>query len=558
MKRTLPFAVLALVPAVAFALDYADVTDRYTDAPFNKAETAGISVLTEIGAVSGNPDGTFAPNRTLNRAEFLKIAYMSDSRISVGSGDAANCFPDVKQGDWFSKYVCLAKTRGDVGGYPDGTFKPGNAVNYAEALKMLGEIYDIKLSDEELPAYDQWYVPYREGAIDAGVNLKGMDGQMDHLLTRGEMARLTAAYVAHAEGTLEEYRAFERGEVVSPASSSSSTSSSISSIPSTSSTSSSSSAQSSSSSVASFQGAVSRFLVAGETTPVIFDGLILSPDEDATLSLVELELRREIKSLEALILVDSSNNTIATLTLQSYSNPTKLKWRADVSTGSYVFPKGQSVRVGLKAKMKTIAGGAVSAELVELRTLGLYLVGKTSFISRQVVPTDTHYPFHHTAFGRITGVHNDLATSLTVPQGMNRQIGTFTVSAKAASGAAITMESLTFIIQSTDVTATNLRMGSSNPNEQGSCATESFDGQLMLTCFVPDTMRGLTNPIVMNIYGDLTIGGAKQAGSIRLSAKSSGGIGSIGAVRWSDQSGTFNWVENDIPLESGPVITVTK
>ena len=140
MFRTFSTALVLLIPATVLALDYHDATPRYKDAPFTRSESAGISVLTNLGVVSGYPDGSFHPERTLNRAEFTKIALLSRGTIVVSSSDASNCFPDVKADQWFSRYVCLAKTRGVVKGYPDRKFHPERSVNYLEALKILGEL----------------------------------------------------------------------------------------------------------------------------------------------------------------------------------------------------------------------------------------------------------------------------------------------------------------------------------------------------------------------------------------------------------------------------------
>jgi hypothetical protein len=143
MKRILSIIAILLAPATALALDFTNVSTRYADAPFPKPEAAAISLLTNIGAVSGNPDGTFQPGRPVNRAEFLKIILLSNTSIFVSPSDAATCFPDVRSTDWFSSYVCLAKRRTMVGGYPDGLFHPERQVNYAEALKMLGAMYGL-------------------------------------------------------------------------------------------------------------------------------------------------------------------------------------------------------------------------------------------------------------------------------------------------------------------------------------------------------------------------------------------------------------------------------
>jgi hypothetical protein len=46
-------------------------------------------------------------------------------------------YTDVSPGDWFYPYVDWADWNGVVTGYPDGTFRPNNAVSRAEAVTML-------------------------------------------------------------------------------------------------------------------------------------------------------------------------------------------------------------------------------------------------------------------------------------------------------------------------------------------------------------------------------------------------------------------------------------
>ncbi len=205
MKAIMMLLGLTLPLQVA-ALEYRNLGLLYTDAPFNPAESAGISLLTSLNAVQGNPDGTFRPNRTLNRAEFLKIAIASFPKVRVSSSDATNCFPDVSRDDWFSKYVCIAKKRGMVSGYPDGEFKPGRPVNYAEALKILGELYEyVAYSADD----EEWYAGYVRAAK---FNKTALPSSIkyDRSLTRGQMARLAAAYRAKEEGELDTYRLAEK------------------------------------------------------------------------------------------------------------------------------------------------------------------------------------------------------------------------------------------------------------------------------------------------------------------------------------------------------------
>lgn len=568
MKRFALSTLVFAIPLAALAVDFTDVSSRYNDQPFSKSEAAGISVLTNIGAVAGNPDGTFAAERTLNRAEFLKIAYESNAKVSVSSDDADSCFPDVRTSDWFSRYVCLAKERGDVEGYPDGMFHPERSVNYVEAIKILVELFDYDLPEPAANERWAWYTGYWKAAEEHDV-LIPMNLDYDAYLTRGQMARLTAAFVAESEGQLDAYRDFEKGKTPSSASSSSRSSSvasgsgasysSASSVSSVASSSSSSSAAAQSSSLTVFSPSISRFLMAGTTTPVVLDGLATAGDADTDIYRVELELQRKIASIDKMMLVDPYGNTIVELTLQSYSNQNDTKWHADAGTGVYMIPKNTAQRLGIRLKIDPYNGGATSNELFELKTFSIWTVDRGTNVSRQIVPADTHYPLSQTSFGRITSVRNTLATSLTVPQGQGRTLGTFAVSGTGATGASIDAESLTFQLSATDVSVSGLKITGIPGAVQGDCGTESSEGTVLITCLIPESLQRLgAEPTIFAITANVAVAAAKNAGMVQLMSLGNGGIGTIGAVRWTDQSGTFNWIEADIEVDNGPVVTVTK
>lgn len=560
MRRTLIATLLVVVPSLAFALDYTDVSSQYTDAPFSRRDAAGISVLTNLGAVSGNPDGTFAPDRTLNRAEFLKMVLLSDRDIVVIDDDSDSCFPDVLRTDWFSKYVCLAKVRGMIGGYPDGFFRPSNVVNYAEAVKIMSGLYGHVAP---FAAKEPWYMQYVEAGREAGVLLTE-EIPFDVILTRAQAARLISAYTADMAGELEKYRALEAGQTISSQSSSVSSESSApqssqkSDVGSASSLSSISSISSKSSISPSLFPAISHFLVAGTTTPILYDGIVQATEE-VHVQAVEVELYREIHSLESLVLVDDKGVQIATLTLQNYSNLNKTKWRADFENDSYIFAANTPIRVGMIAKIKTISNGAISKELVEFKTLHIYTLGTQSGISQQLVPTDIHRPSHQTAFGRITGVRSTMLPAITVQQGQEREFGSFALSAEQATGATIKVTSLVFELQRTDVSITNMKIGTVPPNDLADCSTEQADNRTYITCFLPESMQTqYAAPSILSIFGDMTVAGSKQSGTVQLVSRGVGAINQLGAVNWTDALGLFSWIEADVRSDSGPLVTVAK
>lgn len=112
----------------------------YSDVPMGQWYTNYIYTLTKNGIVSGDkkdgvPTGWFRPQDALNRAEATKMLVNSAQMAEDVSG--APHFPDVKSSDWFYNFVETTFNHGVVAGYPDGTFKPDNNINRAEAAKMV-------------------------------------------------------------------------------------------------------------------------------------------------------------------------------------------------------------------------------------------------------------------------------------------------------------------------------------------------------------------------------------------------------------------------------------
>jgi len=121
----------------------------FSDVLRTQNQFVAISFLNESGVVGGYQDGTFKPDNPINRAEALKI-ILQGAKVTVPDLTGETGFPDVKKEDWFAKYAAYAKTAGFVkGNEKDGTFTPSRQVNKAEFLKMLLLASGIK--SESLP-----------------------------------------------------------------------------------------------------------------------------------------------------------------------------------------------------------------------------------------------------------------------------------------------------------------------------------------------------------------------------------------------------------------------
>ena len=139
-----------------------DFTDVYTNHPY--ASTIGDAK--NLGIIKGYADGTFAPDSSVSRAEFITMVLASVSGVPT-TGNTA-CFKDIKKGEWYTKFVCTAKSKGLIKGYADKTFKPNNNINFVEASAIIAQANKLT-GNSPVAMNDVWYkAPVQKlAAVDA-------------------------------------------------------------------------------------------------------------------------------------------------------------------------------------------------------------------------------------------------------------------------------------------------------------------------------------------------------------------------------------------------------
>ncbi len=116
---------------------------------------ADIETLYCNGIVSGRTDSLFEPDATITRAEFLKIALLN-AGYSPSGYNGAN-FSDVYSSDWYYSYISLAQDHDFINGYSDGTFKPNDPINRAEALVIL-----MRIAGQTLYGFTSSDIPFND------------------------------------------------------------------------------------------------------------------------------------------------------------------------------------------------------------------------------------------------------------------------------------------------------------------------------------------------------------------------------------------------------------
>jgi hypothetical protein len=130
MRKVLSFVLVLSLVLGSFGMAFAAPLSDVAGEDFEDA----VNVLTELGVVNGYPDGTFRPDNIVTRAEMAVIVVSALGLADYATGTSN--FSDMA-GHWSNPYVAYATSLGVISGYPDGTFKPDKTVSYDEAATML-------------------------------------------------------------------------------------------------------------------------------------------------------------------------------------------------------------------------------------------------------------------------------------------------------------------------------------------------------------------------------------------------------------------------------------
>ena len=177
MVFTLAVPALAVDKAADFK-DYDKVTNK-----------EAVDVLTAIGVINGNADGTFGADAKFTRAQgATMIAYLTLGKtVADALPTSATKFSDVPANFWGAKYIQYCANEGIINGYGNGKFGPDDELTSAQwALMLLGALgYSSK---NEGIGGTGWEIAATRLAMKAGV------ASADDMV--GTMTRDTAAKMA--------------------------------------------------------------------------------------------------------------------------------------------------------------------------------------------------------------------------------------------------------------------------------------------------------------------------------------------------------------------------
>jgi len=206
--RLFLFALL-LIPQSSLAQE-----EVFSDLPADHYAYEAVTYLRSQGIISGYDDGTFRPDKAVNRAEALKIIVAPlVTDVQLDQAKLANTvYTDIKNDDWYMPYVELARAAGIVDGPPKKeVFNGGNPVIKVEFMKMVQEAFgadpQVSFSEIKLPLSqdvtntNEWYYPYMRFGITSSMTMISADGMLSPAkqLTRAETAVILYRYIMYGQ-----------------------------------------------------------------------------------------------------------------------------------------------------------------------------------------------------------------------------------------------------------------------------------------------------------------------------------------------------------------------
>lgn len=167
--------------------------DVFSDLSSAEWAREAIENLKSKNIVSGTGDGTFEPQRTVKREEFIKM-LVSALEIPVSEGRA--CFDDVDAYAWYAPYITAAYAQNIAGGFEDGTFGVGMPISrqeccafiYRAAQNMLTYGEETKFADIDDVA--EWALESVKALSSAGIIVGDENGNFNphDYVTRAQAA----------------------------------------------------------------------------------------------------------------------------------------------------------------------------------------------------------------------------------------------------------------------------------------------------------------------------------------------------------------------------------
>ena len=122
-------------------------------------DALGLNTTDHFAYIIGYSDGTVQPGGQITRAEVATIFFrLLTDDVRQENFTRTNPYSDVAGTAWYNNAVSTLSAMGIITGYPDGTFGPQRSITRAETMTLVNRVLDRKpeTEDDLLPDMVTW------------------------------------------------------------------------------------------------------------------------------------------------------------------------------------------------------------------------------------------------------------------------------------------------------------------------------------------------------------------------------------------------------------------
>ncbi len=197
--------LLTMIPSITFA-DSNDISEHWA------GET--IQEWLSKGLASGYPDNTFRPDDKISRAEFITLV----NKAFYFTQETTINFNDVSSSEWYYSSVKKAIAAGYIEGYSDNTIAPEDPITRQEAAIIIAKVKKLDLYRHSLNEFsdssfiDDWSREYVSAVVTAGF----MKGYPDGTFRPSNNIDRAEAIVALNNALLASYTIYDTAGTYGP------------------------------------------------------------------------------------------------------------------------------------------------------------------------------------------------------------------------------------------------------------------------------------------------------------------------------------------------------
>ncbi|WP_039041508.1 N-acetylmuramoyl-L-alanine amidase [Sporosarcina sp. ZBG7A] len=148
MKKLAVCLTLSLAALVPFGQD-SKAAANFTDVGTTHRAQAEIYYLVEGGITSGVSETRFVPEQQVTRGQ---AAAMLGRTLNLNGEQRPTNFKDVGKNNFASGYIKQLVDKKIISGYPDGSFKPDKTLSRGEMAVLIGRTFDYNASSVSVAA----------------------------------------------------------------------------------------------------------------------------------------------------------------------------------------------------------------------------------------------------------------------------------------------------------------------------------------------------------------------------------------------------------------------